>query len=455
MKKNLIVYSSLLTILSFQSLHSDTIPGDMILSDKASSEPVDVTFFSTCNFADGIGRRVIGQIGVLKDHLNVRFFNTRHYLETEDVKPELLEIFLNSDSTPGTVMLWEDGIYDYNKKWLDTHEQNYKIKLIYLTVESTKAPVSWVKILNEHFDGILAPDQSVITALQNSGVVIPGFVMPEICFIEEFLSEPLQEEPHYPFTFGVTATALSYKNYDLLLEAFAAEFGNSPDVILKAHNHRTEGCQKINDKIRSLMLRNAYVTHGPISRVDYGSHMKAIDCYVLLSKGEGFSITPREAMALGRPCILANHSAHQTICNAGFVRPVEASIIEKHDSENYFGEDIGNIFNCELSEARKALRDVYENYQFYLKKAHAGREWAKQYLGENLRAKYISMIKPKMVILGDRNEATCEYLMTNSQELYDKYTKYVIEPSRNMNSGESSTTFSVAGVMAYISSLFS
>jgi hypothetical protein len=31
------------------------------------------------------------------------------------------------------------------------------------------------------------------------------------------------------------------------------------------------------------------------------------------------------------------------------------------------------------------------------------------------------MVKPKKVILGDRNEITKDYLMTNSKELYNKF----------------------------------
>lgn len=388
----------------------------------------DVSFLGTCKFADGIGRRAIGQIQTLKDSLKVNFVNTRDYAFEEDIAPSVLEIFHHPDKSPGTVMVFLDGFYQRSLQILGERGSGYKIKFAYVTVESTKAPASWVDILNTHFDGVLVPDVWCGHSLKKSGLRIPFFVLPEICYLEDFLNEPLQKEPHYPFTFGVTATSWKYKNYDLLLDAFAAEFKNSPDVLLRLHNHGSRNAHHITDKIKDLHLKNVIDSHGPISKGDYVNHMKSIDCYVLVSKGEGFSITPREALALGRPCILANHTAHMTICNTGFVRPVEASIIEKHDSENYGGEDVGNVFNCSIKDVRKALRDVYENYQLHVDKALKGREWVKQYLAENLRARYMSMLKPKKVMLGNKNELTNDYVMTDSQALYDKFMAHIIEP---------------------------
>ena len=388
---------------------------------------VDVTFYSFYNFSDGIGKRVIGQIQTLKDTLKVNFVDTRPGDGvTVDIEPSVLQILRHKDETPGTIMVFLDGFYFYPKEKLYAQSLKHKIKFAYVTVESTRAPASWVKILNDCFDGILVPDPSCAKALKDSGAQPPIFVLPEILYIDDYLGEPLREKPHYPLCFGVSATALNYKNYDLLLEAFAAEFNNSPDVTLKIHNHRADLASRITNKIKRLGLKNVKATHGPIKNEAYKAHMKSIDCYVLISKGEGFSATPREALALGRPCILANHTAHKTICDTGFVRPVEATIPERHDSENYYGEDVGNVFNCKLADARQALRDVYENYDQYLRKAYEARDWVRKYTGEQLRASFISVLKPKNIILADKNDITNDYLMTDSQQLYEKYKRHVL-----------------------------
>lgn len=394
----------------------------------------DVTFFASYNFADGIGKRAIGQIQTLKDDLKVNYKNSRKYKGdkgvADDIESSVLAILRHPDKTPGTILLLLDSLYDVSHKTLVEQCSQHKIKLAYITVESTKGPASWVEILNNNFDGIAVPDESCTEALRASGLKIPVFILPEILYLDEFLKVPLQEKPHNPFSFGVSATALNYKNYDLLLEAFAAEYKNRPDVILKIHNHLAAKSFRITNKIKSLGLENVIATHGPIKKEMYEAHMQSIDCYVLLSKGEGFSATPREALALGRPCILSNHTAHRTLCNTGYVRAVEAPIIEKHD-ENYKGENVGDIFNCKIEDVRAALRDVYDHYDHYLYNAHPAREWVKQYLGENLKTKFISFLKPKKVILGDKNEIMDDCLITDSKDLFDKYMRYVVAPDEN------------------------
>ncbi len=386
----------------------------------------DLTIIGPHNFNDGISRRSIGQIKMLKDSLKINYINTRPKNSSDkDIENAVLKIIKNPDTTPGTISFFVDILIgNIGKTPLYNHTPNSKIKFAFVTFESTKAHPAWVNALNNLFDGAIVPDPWLIDVLKQSGVKIPIFVLPEICFLEDFLKEPLQEMPHNPFVFGISALFNTNKNYALLLEAFAAEFKNSHDVILKIHSkfHKNKLHSKLWTKIKNLGLKNVVVNKK--SNLHWNeyvkNHMSAIDCYVLLSLGEGFSITPREALALGRPCILANHTAHKTICDTGLVRAVEPTIIQKHSGEHY-GVSLGNNFNCTVNDARKALRDVYENYDVFLHKAHQGREWVKQYLSHNLKAKYLSLFKPKKVILGSKNEVSDDYLIVDSEALYQKY----------------------------------
>jgi len=153
--------------------------------------------------------------------------------------------------------------------------------------------------------------------------------------------------------------------------------------------------------------------------------MRSFDCYVSLSTGEGFAIGPRESLALGIPVIITNNTAHKTICQEGFVKSVPSNIIIPGTYYDFENDQKGYGFDCSIDDAARALKEIYDNYDFYLNKAQKGREWVKQYLKENMTKKYLNLIKPTKILLGNKNIITDDYLMTNSISLYQKYLKII------------------------------
>ena len=148
--------------------------------------------------------------------------------------------------------------------------------------------------------------------------------------------------------------------------------------------------------------------------------MDSIDCYVFVSQGEGFSITPRECLALGKPCILSNNSSHKTICESGFVLPLKAERKIPATYEIFNNQQIGYYLDCEVDDLANLMVDAVTNYDKYLAKAQGGREWVSQYLWSNLKGTYANLIKPKEIVLGSSNLCNEQILQTNSKELYQK-----------------------------------
>jgi glycosyltransferase involved in cell wall biosynthesis len=208
----------------------------------------------------------------------------------------------------------------------------------------------------------------------------------------------------------------------LLVEAFINAFGNNPDVALVINSrfcHPTVGKQ-IQDKIKKKKITNVHLNIKCLSWKDYIQFMQSIDCYVSFSKGEGYAIIPREALALGIPVILSDNTAHTSLCDTGFVKAVPSLVKESIDYD-YFRHQNCYFSNCMLTDATEALRDVHNNYADYLQKAHAGREWVKQFSHLQLKRKYLNLVKPAKVLYGNKNEITDEYLMTSSLQLFKKY----------------------------------
>jgi len=317
--------------------------------------------------------------------------------------------------TDGPLMSWKEYTSLPNKSVL---------KIIYAVTERSVIPQNWVVKMNQNFDAIVVPDGWMIDIFKQSGISLPIFVLPLVLDnnLRSFLNLPPKQSCNQPFVFGMTGGFTPRKNHALILRAFAEEFGNNPNFKLKLHGAYGADKPKLLDILKHYNLTNVEISQITYPRSDYEKFIRSLDCYAFASKGEGFSITPREAMAAGIPCILSDNTAHKIICQSGFVCPIQSNIVEPA----YFvtiQKYLGNDFNCDIQDVRKAMRHVYQNYNQYLSLASHGREWVKQYLAKNLAPLYLSLVKPKLVILGHENLITNEYLMTNSKELYAKYQK--------------------------------
>jgi glycosyltransferase involved in cell wall biosynthesis len=217
------------------------------------------------------------------------------------------------------------------------------------------------------------------------------------------------------------------KNHELLLEAFVREFNGDPNVKLKIQG-RCGNPQPLLDYVRRFKLQDTVelIMH-KMGRAQYSEFMASIDCYVCISQGEGFSLTPREALVCGIPCIVSNNTAHKTVCKTGLVKVVETPIAVPALYDGFYGPDsTGYHYTCTVEDVQKALREVYNNYDYYLDKASSGRAWVENhYAYDTLRDYYVSLIKPRQVRLGNSNIIGSDFLQTNCDKLYEKYKKLV------------------------------
>ena len=397
----------------------------VILGDQHASQMYDVTVAGYILFANGLGRITISALDLFQDSLKVNFKATRQDLFSMQNVPEKVQALLNENNqNSSNVAILYDCLSVPNRPFYK-HMPDSGVKLAYSMVEQTEIPPVWTSIINNHLDGVVVPDPFLVDVYKNSGVVKPIFVVPLPVYLGEFLDHPVKTKPNQVFTFGISCSLSPHKNCELLVDAFLREFKNAHGVKLKIHSLLNNAIAKrIKKKIKKLNAKNIELHTGSLPWADYIRFMSSLDCYVLISKGEGFSITPREALALGIPCILSNNSAHKTICDSGYVYAVKSEIKEKHIAEDY-GVSCGYNFNCKIEDVQKALREVYGNYNHYLSKAQEGREWVKRYLAENLQPLYTSLVKPRKIVLGQENIITEEHLVTSDEKLYRKYLSFL------------------------------
>lgn len=385
----------------------------------------ELTVCGFIDMTDGLGRQSIELIEAFHQDFNTSFVPTRP-TRFADVSQSLQRVVSRKKSRLGKVIIFEDLLWWPNeekyRKMVNKVSKD-SIRIAYSMFESTKIPNEWVMILNKHFDAVAVPDTFLIDVYKNSGVKIPIFIVPLALNLKPMLEQPLKKDQHSPMVFGNLAACNDRKNQLLLVRAFAKAFGNNPNVRLRINcrGGEQEVSNAITREIVQQGLTNVEFTQFALNRAEYLKLFQEIDCYVSISKSEGFSIQPREAMALGIPVISTDNSAQKTICDSGIVRTVHSPFQEL--SICPWGNSYGYVFNCTVDSVVDALKDVHNNYDQYLQKASLARKWAGQYQYENLKSLYRSLIKPHKVVLGTENKITEEGLVTSSKELFEKYKK--------------------------------
>lgn len=389
---------------------------------KSYQELYDVTVVGYLRFSNGLGRNAIAALDYLQDSLKMNYKKTRpSSFSLTDCPSNVIQLLQkNNPSAPSNVAI----LYDVLDILQESKMPDSKIKLAYTMLEATAIFPQWVDYINKGFDAVVVPDPFLEEVYRSSGVKKPIFVLAHPVYLDAFLAKPPKMLPNRPFVFGISCVLSHNKNHMRIVDAFISEFGNSPDVLLKIQCPiNNTAAKELKRKLRLWGIRNITLNTSELPWNQYIEFMSSIDCYCLVSKGEGFSVTPREALALGIPCILSNNTAHQTICKEGLVYAIPSTILEPHINNKRV---CGHNFNCKLEDVKTAMRTVYQNYDQYLAKAHLGREWVKQYRGENLKKKYVNLFKPSTVILGDKDEVTDDYLMTKDPSLYAKYKSLAI-----------------------------
>lgn len=394
----------------------------LISTGIAEAKKYDATIMGRIIYSDGLCRIPITIGEMVKDHVSINYA-LKDYYDLNNVPTAIKKIIGQADRNQvGNVLLFADALWSLG--WDPTGPMpKAHINIAYSMLESSKIPQPWVAILNKKFDAVVVPDDFLVEVYKNSGVLIPVFVLPIGLYIDDFLQTPIKQTKNDPFVFGMTAGFGPGKNHELVLDGFIKAFGNNPKIRLQIHGRwgSQEIIDRLNQTIRNHNLTNVQVIQKVFSPEEYVSFMRSLDCYILVSKGEGFSITPREALALGIPCVISNNTAHKTICKTNLVTAVECKNIEKAIYEGFGNVDCGNKFGCTAEDLAVALKKNYENYNFYLSRANQARQWAAQYSYKNLAPFYQTLLKPKKVILGSENSIHRDYIVTSSQKLFRKY----------------------------------
>lgn len=393
---------------------------------KNSFSVPDLTIVGYLSETDGLGRQSADLLDAMKDKFNINVVCTRRDKGLKRSRRFASYVCKKKRPAWGKVIIFEDMLWRPGKRYFRkilSSDRNKSIRIAYSVWESTELPQEWVEILNEHFDACVVPTPFLVDVYTKSGVTIPVFELPLALNLETFFQAPLKTKNHDPFVFGNLSACSDRKNQLLLVRAFAKAFGNDPGVMLRINSRYGEKEMKtaIEGEIAHQNLKNVIFTQQSLNAEEYIALFQTIDCYVSPSKGEGFSIQPREAMALGIPVIATKNTGQIDICDSGLILSLETPTLESAIFP--WGACHGHYFNCEESALAEALIQGKKKSEKFLMHSEEMRSWAQKFQFKFLESSYQALVKPKKIELSEKNQIFPDRIVTNSEKLMQKYKR--------------------------------
>lgn len=267
---------------------------------------------------------------------------SRDLLQTELA---LEGIILNESYTDQKVGLLYSYPYGINQMRSD-------VRIVMTMFESDKIPEDWPDYLMAA-DEVIVPSRWCQEVFAKSGVESTVVPLGYNDRVFQYIKRPQREV----FTFIHYNSFNIRKGFFEVLEAFKREFAPDEKVRL---------ILKTSQKAAALPIMpdqypNVEVLVGEYSESKLVELLGRTDCMVYPSRGEGFGITPLEAMATGLPAIVPNAHGISEYFNSDYM--LEVGISEKCPGlyNRFKGQYVGDMVICDVDDLRRQMRYAFEH----------------------------------------------------------------------------------------------
>ena len=310
----------------------------------------------------------------------------------------------------------------------------------YPVFDGTVPPEKWVNTLNMYFDGVIVPCNNLKNIFENAGVVKPVFELPIALDLGPYLERTIILRKRDEYIFGWIGTFEDRKNPFKIIEAFTEAFGNNEKVKLVMHtrfvDRKTQSGERF-DKYTQSLPSNIVISEGVLPDEEIINLMSSFDTYIYVSQGEGYSITPRQAMACGLSVVLSAIPTHLDITDLDeqtgvFWVPATKEIDAVQPSLNNC--ICGKMFDIETEQLVQILKHVYANRESINKKENivARQKAVKKYDISNQKFNYCQMVLPNAIRYAEYNRVCDDGIETNDMDLLLKYEQLIKHEKRNI-----------------------
>lgn len=265
------------------------------------------------------------------------------------------------------------------------------VRVIYTMFESDKIPDEWPELL-KLADLVIVPSKFVAKAFEKAGiktVVVPlGY--------NDKVFKPIKRAPKLGkgdvFTF-IHYDSFNYrKGFSEVFKAFTEEFtaGEPVKLVLKT----------VKDHLAITLPKSQYpnieVVKGKFTEKELYDLLKTADCMVYPSRGEGFGITPLEAMATGMPAIVPNAHGISEYFNPKYMYEVKVEGECPALYDRWKGQNVGKMVVCDVADLRKQMRWVYNHQSEAVEMGRKAARYVKQFTYEKTAAMLAPILKELM-----------------------------------------------------------
>lgn len=226
-----------------------------------------------------------------------------------------------------------------------------KYKIIYTMFESDKIPEDWVDYLHAA-DLVVVPSRWCQKIFKQSGIdsiVVPLGYNNKLF---KYIDRPKKRDN---FTFLHYDAFNVRKGHFEVLEAFEQEFSKDEPVKLILKTSR----EHVGVPLAPSVYPNVKVIYGKVPEQELIDICASADAFVFPSRGEGFGITPLEAMATGLPAIIPNAHGISEYFNKDYMLGVSA---REHCTAIYRRlTDVGDMRKCSVKDIRRQMRWCFDN----------------------------------------------------------------------------------------------
>lgn len=262
------------------------------------------------------------------------------------------------------------------------------VRIIYTMFESDKIPEEWADYLLMA-DEVLVPStwcQKVFAKAGVKSTVVPlGYNDKMFQYVERSIASEVKR----PFTFIHYDSFNLRKGWAEVFKAFTEEF--TPDEPVRLVLKTAQNAVTV--PIMKSQYPNIDTITGTLPERELVELMARADCMVYPSRGEGFGITPLEAMATGMPAIVPNEHGISEYFDPNYMLEVKAPERCPGLYSRFKGQDVGQMVVADVEDLKKQMRYAYDHQAEVKELGRAASNYVKKYTYAATAAQLAAVIR--------------------------------------------------------------